>query len=236
MWINSYSQSTDFRAKKILIYTKNGEGYKHENIPTSTNALIEICKAMGVEAQVSENPVIFTQPELNHFDAILFNNTNNEVFDTPQQKEAFKRFCLSGKGFGGIHSAIGSQRNWPWFWKLIGGSFLRHPPFQTFKVRVHRKRHPSTRHLKNSFEVEDECYIIKNSNQFFKVLLKADLTTVTENRNEKHYPTSYAPLSWYNTFGGGKQWVTLLGHSKNLYALPWFQKHLKGGIEYLLKN
>lgn len=102
---------------------------------------------MGVEAQVSENPAIFTQLELNRFDAILFNNTNNEVFDTPQQKEAFKRFCLSDKGFGGIHSAIGSQRNWPWFWKLIGGSFLRHPPFQTFKVRVHRKRHPSTRHL-----------------------------------------------------------------------------------------
>ncbi|HAS19792.1 MAG TPA: Crp/Fnr family transcriptional regulator, partial [Flavobacteriaceae bacterium] len=44
------------------------------------------------------------------------------------------------------------------------------------------------------------------------------------------------PLCWYNTLDGGKQWYTALGHSKEMYALPWFQKHLQGGLEYLLSN
>ena len=186
---------------------------------------------------VSEDPALFTRPEINRFDAVVFANTNNEAFDTEQQREAFKKYCQSGKGFGGIHSAIGSERHWPWFWKLIGGSFLRHPPFQTFTVKVNRSNHPSTQHLGSTFDLDDECYFIKNSNPSFKILLEADLSTVSENdKGKKVYRPERAPLSWYNTFDGGKQWYTALGHSKDLYALPWFQKHLQGGIEYLLEE
>ena len=167
---------------------------------------------------------------------MIFSNTNNEAFDTEQQREAFKMYCQSGKGFGGIHSAIGSERNWPWFWKLIGGSFLRHPPFQTFTVKVNRSNHPSTQHLDSTFDLDDECYFIKNSNPSFKTLIEADLSTVSENDNgKKVYRPKRAPLSWFNTLDGGKQWYTALGHSKDMYALPWFQKHLQGGIEYLLE-
>lgn len=234
---NTYCQSSEISGKKLLIYTKNGTGYVHENIATSTAILQEICKEMGVETEISSDPTIFTQPNLNRFDAVLFNNTNNEAFDTPQQRNAFKIFCQSGKGFGGIHSAIGSERNWPWFWKLIGGSFLRHPPYQTFTVIVNRNNHPSTRHFNSKFEIEDECYFIKNSNPSFKILLQADLATVSENnQSEKVFRPAKAPLSWYNNFEGGKQWYTALGHSKELYLLPWFQKHLQGGIEFLLKD
>ena len=81
------------------------------------------------------------------YDAVFFANTNNEAFDNEKQREAFQKFCSNGKGFGGLHSAIGSERNWPWFWKLIGGSFLRHPPFQTFTIKVNRSDHPATKHL-----------------------------------------------------------------------------------------
>lgn len=234
---NSFSQQSKFEGKRLLIYTKNGKGYVHENIATSVETLEKICKSLGVETVVSEDPALFTRPEINRFDAVVFANTNNEAFDTEQQREAFKKYCQSGKGFGGIHSATGSERHWPWFWKLIGGSFLRHPPFQTFTVKVNRSNHPSTQHLGSTFDLDDECYFIKNSNPSFKILLEADLSTVSENdKGKKVYRPERAPLSWYNTFDGGKQWYTALGHSKDLYALPWFQKHLQGGIEYLLEE
>ena len=67
------------------------------------------------------------------------------------------------------------------------------------------------------------------------MLLEADLTTVSETEKNPYRPKQ-APLSWYNTLEGGRQWYTALGHSKDLYALPWFQKHLQGGIEYLLQD
>lgn len=233
----NYGQSKKFEGKKLLIYTKNGEGYVHKNIPASVATLQKICESIGVESVVSEDPALFTSSEINSFDAVLFTNTNNEAFDTQMQRDAFKAYCQSGKSFGGIHSAIGSERSWPWFWKLIGGSFLRHPPFQTFTVKVNRQNHPSTQHLGKTFDLDDECYFIKNSNPSFKVLLEADLATVSENDNgKKVFRPERAPLSWFNTLDGGKQWYTALGHSKDLYELSWFQKHLQGGIEYLLED
>ena len=234
---NGFSQQSKFEGKRLLIYTKNGKGYVHKNIATSVETLEKICKSLGVETVVSKDPALFTRPEINRFDVVVFANTNNEAFDTEQQREAFKKYCQSGKGFGGIHSATGSERHWPWFWKLIGGSFLRHPPFQTFTVKVNRSNHPSTQHLGSTFDLDDECYFIKNSNPSFKILLEADLSTVSENdKGKKVFRPERAPLSWYNTFDGGKQWYTALGHSKDLYALPWFQRHLQGGIEYLLEE
>lgn len=232
-----YGQSTNFEGKKLLIYTKNGKGYVHENIATSVATVIQICKELGVEYSVSNDPTVFTHPDMMDYDAVLFSNTNNEAFDDYKQKEAFKTFCQSGKGFGGIHSAIGSERDWPWFWKLIGGSFLRHPPFQTFTIKVNRTNHTSTKHLPLEFESNDECYFIKNINPSFKILLEADLTTVSENpNNQKVFRPTQAPLSWYNTFEGGKQWYTALGHSADLYSQHWFVKHLQGGIEYILQD
>ena len=41
------------------------------------------------------------------YDAVFFANTNNEAFDNEKQREAFQKFCSKGKGFGGLHSAIG---------------------------------------------------------------------------------------------------------------------------------
>ena len=230
-----HAQSQTIKGKKLLLYTKNGKGYVHENIATSVATLKKICAELGIETTVSEDPEIFLSPDLMRYDAVFFANTNNEAFDNEKQREAFQKFCSSGKGFGGLHSAIGSERNWPWFWKLIGGSFLRHPPFQTFTIKVNRSDHPATKHLPKTFDTADECYFIKNINPSFKVLLEADLATVSETEKNPHRPQQ-APLSWYNTLEGGRQWYTALGHSSDLYALSWFQKHLQGGIVYILQE
>ena len=233
----SLAQENKYNGKKLLIYTKNGEGYVHENIAASVSAIEKICKSMGVESVVSNDPEIFTDSEIMNFDAVIFSNTNNEAFENQDQREAFQNFCRKGKGFGGIHSAIGSERKWPWFWKLIGGSFLRHPPYQNFTVKVSEIQHPSTLHLKSELDTEDECYFIKNINSDIKVLLYAKLSTVSENKNDTiSFRPKNAPLSWYNNFQNGRQWYTALGHDKKTYELPWFQKHLQGGIEYLLQD
>lgn len=225
--------------KKVLIYTRNGEGYIHENIDASVKALQEICSEIEVKTEVSDDPVFFTSENLQRFDAIIFSNTNNEAFITDGQRDAFQEFIQAGKGFVGIHSACGSERNWPWFWAMLGGKFLRHPPFQPFDIKVIDRNHPSTRFLPDTWKWEDECYFINNLNPDIHVLLAVDLTTI-EDTNRYEYPGStfgdLFPLAWYHKYDGGREWYTALGHNPEHYSDTLFRRHLMGGIMWVLEE
>src|SRR5665811_2135308 len=81
------AKKLNVRGKQILIYTKNGEGYVHENIAASVKALQEICMKEGIKTDVSDNPAVFTPENLKKYDALYFCNSNNEGFDTESQKK-----------------------------------------------------------------------------------------------------------------------------------------------------
>src|SRR6476660_10082904 len=125
--------------KKILVYTRNytpdGKGYVHDNIAASVAAIKKIGAEKGITVDVSDDPTSFTDANLKQYSALVFSNSNNEAFATDAQREAFKRYIQSGGGFVGIHSASGSQRDWPYFWSVLGGKFLVHPKMQKFTVR-----------------------------------------------------------------------------------------------------
>ncbi len=122
--------------KNILIYTKNGKGYVHENISASVEALTKLCKSHSYRPETSNDPAIFTPEKLKTFSCIIFANTNNEGFDTEAQRQAFTEYIHNGGAFVGIHSASGSERQWRWFWAMLGGKFVRHPELQKFSIKV----------------------------------------------------------------------------------------------------
>lgn len=223
--------------KRILIYTKNGEGYVHENIAASVAALEKICAEEGILTEVSDRPGVFTRENLDRYDAIVFCNSNNEGFDTQAQREAFQEFIRSGGGFAAIHSANATERQWPWYWALVGGKFLRHPPYQEFDVLVTDPAHPSTSHLPERWTVRDECYYSYQLNPDIHVLLSVDLTTV-EDEEKAEYPGEtfgqLFPLCWCHRFEGGRQWYTALGHDPGFYEDPLFVEHLRGGLRWIL--
>lgn len=240
---NNIEDDANKKKKSVLIFTKNGlslngqKGYVHENIPTSIQALEEICRLENIETTASKDASIFTEGNLAQYDAIIFSNANNEVFDTEEQKKAFQGYIRNGGGFIGIHSANAVERDWPWYWALIGGKFIRHAPHQEFDVVVTDHNHPSTEFLGEKWVVDDECYYSNNLNPDIHVLLSADMTTV-EDKNKSEYPNNifgnYFPLCWYHEFDGGRQWYTALGHDAETYNDPIFRKHLKGGILWVL--
>ncbi|MCK4885790.1 MAG: ThuA domain-containing protein [Planctomycetes bacterium] len=223
----------------ILIYTKNGKGYVHDNIDASVECLKNICKKNGWDCQVSDDASIFTKEKISKFDVLVFSNTNNETFDTQQQRDVFKAYIQGGGGFVGIHSVCGSERNWPWFWANLGGKFVRHPDFQKFDVKVIDHDNPSTAHLGEIWKWEDECYFMNQLNPDIHVLLAVDLVTIKD-EGKKDYPGEvfgqYFPLCWCHEFDGGRQWYTALGHSIDHYKDENFKKHLEGGIKWVLKD
>ncbi len=223
--------------KRVLVYTHNGKGYVHENIAASVKALSEICREQGYEFISTDNPAIFNKKDISTFDCLVFSNTNNETFDTEEQKAVFKEYINGGGGFVGIHSACGSERQWPWFHEVLGSKFVRHPKLQPFDIKVLDKSHPATAHLEDIWHWEDEFYYMNNLNPDIKVLLAGDLSTVIDEKKGE-FPGEifgrYFPLAWYHTFDGGRQFYTSLGHKSEYYDIPAFRAHLLGGIKWAM--
>lgn len=221
---------------RVLVYTRNqvGKGlYVHENIPASVAALRKLGAENGFAVDASDNPATFTEASLKKYKTVVFDNTNNEIFDTEAQKAALEHYIRNGGGFVGIHSASGSMRKWPWFWSVLGGKFTRHAKLQTFTLRVKDPGHISTAHLPANFQWTDEFYYVDNMPEDLHVLLAGDLTTLDDPGKEKFPGKKFGdefPLAWCHEFDGGREWYTALGHQAEHYSDPRFTRHLLGGI------
>ena len=233
---NNAVNKINWKNVNVLVYTKNGKGYVHDNIAAGVAAIKQIGNENGFNVDVSDKPGDFTEENLKNYTLIIFNNTNNEVFDTDDQKIAFMRYIQAGGGFIGLHSATGTERQWPWFKRLIGASFLRHAKHQPFKEIIIDNTHPSTSFLPKIWERDDECYFFKEYNPDIKVLVVHELGPLDDNDKPTYYGGTSSPSVWCHEFDGGRQWYTSLGHDIATYATPEFQKHILGGIIWVVGN
>jgi uncharacterized protein len=233
----------NWRNVHVLVYTKNGKGYVHENIPSAVACLQKLAKENGFSIEVSDSASVFSSEKLKRYSVVIFAGTNNDVFDTDEQRLAFRKYIEGGGGFVGIHSVVGTERNWKWFKTMLGGTFEWHPPFQKYKLRVLDSQHPSMVGLPGIWEKEDECYFIKEMYPGIKPVLAHDLTTLVTNEKDSvkiksvSGPYSFLyPAAWYHIYDGGIVWITALGHDKKDYSDPTYIQHLKQGIEFVAQR
>ncbi|MBV9987128.1 MAG: ThuA domain-containing protein [Chitinophagaceae bacterium] len=226
---------------RVLVYTKNGKGYVHDNIPSAVAAIKELGTANSFTVDVSDDPAVFTQANLQKYQMLIFTSTNNDVFDTDEQRVAFRRYIEAGGGFVGVHSVTGTERNWRWFKQMLGETFSWHAKFQKFTVKKIDAAHPSMANVPASWEREDECYFGKELYPGIKVLMAHDVHSL--NMTDKSQDSllhknlgsyaDYYPAVWYQQFQGGNIWVTTLGHAKESYQDPVYRNHLLQGIKYI---
>jgi type 1 glutamine amidotransferase len=229
--------SVEAHRDSILVYTRNytrdGKGYVHDNIADSVAAIRKMGAENGFNVDVTDDPNFFTEAKLMQYKALVFSNSNNEAFSSQRQRDAFKKYIESGGGFVGIHSASGSEREWPYFWEVLGGKFLYHPKLQPFTVRVVDHDHPATKSMPASFQWEDECYHIEYLNPDLHPLLVTDPAKLDDPQRKKH-PFSLVgdamPLSWYQQYDGGREFYCALGHKKEHYQNPILYNHILNGI------
>ena len=135
-----------------------------------------------------------------------------------------------GKSF---HSASGSERNWPYFWSVLGGKFSRHAKMQEFTIEIADPKHPATAHLPKTWQWKDEVYYVDHENKSMHVLLAADLAKIDDPAKDKvtyRLANDRIPLAWTLQFDGGREFYTALGHRKESYSDPNLRKHIIGGI------
>ncbi len=231
----SFAQQVPWKDVKILVYTKNGVGFVHDNIPNSIIAFQELGQRHGFQVDVSDDPADFTDENLRQYHALVFSNTNNDVFDTDAQRVALMRYIQAGGGFVGVHSASGTERKWTWFKQLLGATFYWHDVYQPFTVDVIDHSHPSVAHLKRRWHrpAGDEFYYLKEMRVNLHVIAVNDAKTL-KGENPKRLDTfgDAFPSVWCQEYDGGRSWYTSLGHSKEDYLDEEFRAHLLGGIQW----
>jgi type 1 glutamine amidotransferase len=186
----------------------------------------------GFDVDTTEDETVFTKARLSRYGTVVFLLTSGDVLDDAGQA-AFIAYIRSGGGFVGIHSAGDTERDWPWYGRLVGAWSSGHPEIQAATLEVVSPRDDSTMHLPARWTRTDEWYgFLSNPRRNgVRVLLTLDEST--------YQPRDWAmgsdhPIAWRHEFDGGRAWYTQGGHTVESYAEPLFLRHVLGGIRYAL--
>jgi hypothetical protein len=219
-------------AKWVLLYTGT-TGFRHESIESGAALISSLAASEGFAVDVSEDPNIFSAGVLEKYAVIVFLSSTTQVADPAtewlvgERRDALQNFVHAGKGIVGIHAAADSHYHWPWYVRMIGGSFERHPDgTPPGSMTVVDAEHPSTRTLPQTINHVDEWYYIKDFDPTVRVLLTVDPASIGE------ADVNPNPISWAHEFEGGRVFYTALGHTTETFSTAFFQQHLAGALHW----
>jgi type 1 glutamine amidotransferase len=89
--------------------------------------------------------------------------TNNQPVEDPKTRAAIFDFAASGKGLVLAHAALWyNWADWPEYNReLVSGGSRGHDKYGNFQVEILKKKHPVTKGISPSFNLEDELYYFK---------------------------------------------------------------------------
>ena len=218
----------------VLIYS-GSTGYRHESIPAAVAALKAMAAKAGYTVDATEDPEVFTAEKLKAYQALVLASTSTDP-NKPEsewfvgaKREALQGFLKDGKGIVALHAAADSHYHWPWYGKMIGGYFERHPRGTPRGVQtVLDARHPATAELPKTIERSDEWYYYKDFDPTMRVLVTVDPTTIGEGEAD----VNPNPLVWCHDYGGGRVFYSGLGHTSESYSEPYLVTLLTGALAY----
>lgn len=223
------------RDAKVLIFS-HSTGFRHASIEPAVAALKQMGARMKLAVVATEDPNVFTADGLKDVDAIILvsNSTKKDAASewwVGPRREAFQAFVRRGGGVLGIHAASDSHYNWPWYGRMIGGYFARHPEgTPTGKVTIVDRKHRSAKGVSTPATRTDEWYYFDDYNPETNLIATLDPQSI---RQKEVNPK---PMSWSHTFEGGRVFYTAMGHTTESYSEPWFLRHLEGGLSWVLRR
>jgi type 1 glutamine amidotransferase len=218
-------------AARVLVFTKTA-GYRHASIPPGIQAIRTLGIQNGFDVDATEDERAFNNANLARYDGVIFLLTTGDVLDNTAQN-AFEAYIRGGGSYVGVHSASDTERDWPWYGRLVGAFSSGHPEIQEAVIDVATPRDGSTTPLPARWTRTDEWYgfLTNPRSQGVRVLLSLDETTYQArdwSMGADH------PIAWSHEFDGGRAWYTAGGHTEESYSEPLFLAHLLGGIRYAL--
>jgi type 1 glutamine amidotransferase len=214
----------------ILVFSKTAV-FRHESIEAGKAMFLQMATAENFKVDTTEDASLFTKDNLKRYDVVVFLNTTGDVLNDSQQ-QAFQWYISSGKRFLGIHAAVDTEYDWPWYNELAGAYFANHPKPQTASFSNLQKDNPAMQGWPGTFSRFEELYNF----QLVKVGKSDVILTVDEKSYTGGQMGEFHPMAWCREFGGGRMFYTALGHHPETYSDPDFRKHILGALKWLLSR
>jgi hypothetical protein len=242
------------KPRRLLVFSVSW-GYRHSAIDFGKAAIpIMGAKTGAFEAVVSDDLANFEPERLRTFDAVCFNNTNNELF-LPENvdklpaaekeaalardarlKESFAAYLSGGGGLAVIHAGVASFRQWPEFGNIIGARFTSHP-WQKAELRLDDPAHPLAKAFAGKpLAVVDEIYQVEDpySRQALRVLVSLDpAQTDLKAAGVKRTDADFG-MTWIKEYGHGRVYYNAFGHRHELFWNPTILQHWLDGLQFVL--
>lgn len=242
------------RIPTVLVFSR-AWAYKHAAIPWGQKTIEILAAKSGAFRPVFSDDINEFKPgTIKNYDAIIFNNTNNEIFmprfpdsltrealaaavmQDSLLRHSFEHYLAGGGGLAVLHAGVASFRTWPEYGKIVGARFDNHPwvSGSTVTLKKDEPDHPLVAMVPDHFQVTDEIYQMKGSysRDLCRVLLSLDTSRTDMTVAGIHRSDGDFPMSWIKPYGKGRVFYCAFGHQKHIFWDPVILRHLLAGIQY----
>ncbi|MEI6245926.1 MAG: ThuA domain-containing protein [Acidobacteriota bacterium] len=243
--------------KHVLAWADVRQGYQHDSITHAMATIERLGRESGLydtwirtdSQPITKTPIEFKTGtgiatgeqflahNLTFYDAIFFFGVR-EIELTAQQKADLLSFVKDdGKGFVVAHSAATAFFSWPEFGEMLGGRFDEHPwGITDATVAVDDPKFPAMQKFPARVQLNDEFYQIKDfSRDKLRVLAHLDTSTLDMTKPLVHRTDGDFPAAWAKTYGKGRVFYSILGHSTDSWDDPIIQQMYFQAMRWSLK-
>jgi type 1 glutamine amidotransferase len=191
---------------KVLFVRAGGHDWKN-----LSPLLVDVMTKTGdFDVTLSEDLNDFQADRIGAYDVAMYTGSGTNFTD-PAQEKGLCDFVRNGGAYVGIHSATDAFKKSEAYWEMVGGRFAGHGGGK-FTVYIHDKDHPITQGLED-FEIQDETY----SHHYHKNLVMRSLIRMSRGSERQS-------MGWVQDYGKGRMFYTSLGHGREAWANPHFQR------------
>lgn len=209
--MQSSSPQLSTQSKVRVLFMVGGGVHNDKELPELMKNVLEGTKQFDVT--ITQDRDQFKTENIRKYDVVMIYTTGGNL--SAEQEQGLVKFVESGGGLVGIHSATDSFKNSDAYWKLMWGRFRGHG-YGTFTVKITGKRHPIVQGMED-FQIKDETYqhTWHPDSKAIVLMRRAD---------------DGDPSSWVQYVGKGRVFVTGLGHGKEAWENPAFQKMIERAL------
>ena len=200
----------------VLIFSHT-TGFRHFDTG-GHGAIRKIAAARGLQAVPSEDPAMFDPGRLARFRLVVLLSSTTD----PKHQSSNGWLARAGPNSSASSKLAAAWSPsmpprlalfWPWYGRLIGGRFQRHPAgTPTGRITIVNPRHRANRGFPPAAVRTDEWYYYDDFDPTSTLLMTLDPASIGE------ADVNPNPVSWARTVDGGRVFYTALGHTPK--AIP----------------
>ncbi len=248
--IPAKAPATPKKPRRLLVFDKSVGHGKHPSVPHANYAVELMGERLGAyETVVTEDPAYFEADKLSEFDAVFFNNTVGDSFNSEELRQNLLDFVYRGGGVLGNHAAsVGFAKQPGWtmdfaeYSKMLGTFGANHRESdETVTTKLDDPTHPlNAGFAGKGFEFTDEFFRFHEiySRDNVRVLFSIDVDK-TDMEQGRAYGNCFRddndyPLAWVKSHGAGRVYYTTIGHNPYVFWDEMFLEHFLAAIQFAL--